>query len=135
MKHVIWDVGASGPGIEAVRAFLREYHALPLAQFQKHGILAPTGDFDYTVRTWVQRFQHQYNYFISKGHKLIETGQVDFETRLVMGVPESLAVDDAKSPPAACKAQLSNLMAWELAAAKEGEKFVGQAYRVPNLPT
>jgi hypothetical protein len=153
MKHVIWNESSNesvlGPGlaqgINAVRAFLREYYARLLAMAVWKGEtldLAAAGPFDANLRSWVRQFQTAFNY--SRGPlvkakkaklpygRLIETGEVDWGTRHVMGIDEKLARDDAIQLPSGVVAAPSSLTAIELKAAPRGERF-GNAYRVGQL--
>ena len=146
MRHVIWDIGSSGPGVNAVRAFLGEYHKMALMK-----AVAPTdihipsyGDFDPNLKDWVGRFQKQFNYLLRTRNPTVtkpyypkkpipESGAVDAGTRQAMRIPESLAPDDAIKLPSGVTATAANLTASELGAARDGERFVGQAYRVADL--
>jgi hypothetical protein len=139
MKHVVWKEGASGPGIDHVRTFLREYNAdaLKLSEQMGHRFgsptfsLPPTGPFDFNLRTWVKRFQEDLNR--KKRRTVPETGEVDWKTRHFMGIDEALADDDAVQPPREiAAATLFALTATELEAAS-GERLTGRAYRVKDL--
>ena len=159
MKHVVWNEQANesvlGPGasegVNAVRAFLCRHYAALLApellamkawKGDASPALAPRGSFDNDLRYWVQHFQESFNR--SRGpvaaqlkaklpnKKLIETGDIDWGTRLVMGINEALATDDAIQLPRGVIATTSALTAIELKAAPRNERF-GNAYRVQNL--
>jgi hypothetical protein len=62
--------------------------------------------------------------------RLIESGEIDWATRRVMGIDEALARDDAIQLPAGVRASKSSLTATELKAAHRDERFVGGTYRV-----
>ncbi|MFL5087799.1 MAG: BPSL0067 family protein [Xanthobacteraceae bacterium] len=153
MKHVIWNESSNesvlGPGlaqgVNAVRGFLREYYAGLLAMAAWKGDatnLPANGPFDADLRFWVKQFQTAFNR--SKGPlvsrkksrlphgNLIDTGEVDWGTRFVMGIDEKLARDDAIQLPSGVVAAPSSLTAIELKAAPRTERF-GNAYRVGQL--
>jgi hypothetical protein len=139
MKHVVWKEGASGPGIDEVRTFLREYNAdaLKLAEQMSHRMgptfsLPASGPFDFNLRMWVRRFQIAANAKLKK-KRLPENGDVDWATRRAMGIDEALADDEAIKLPEGVQAYQLALTASELEAGKRGERFDGRAYRVANL--
>jgi hypothetical protein len=138
VKHVIWKNGASGQGIDDVRTFLREYNSetLKLAEQLSHRSgptlsLPASGPYDFNLRTWVRRFQADYNAKLRK-KALPENGEVDWKTRRVMRIDEAKADDEPIKLPGGFErwAAKSPLIAKELEAAKPGERFTGQAYRV-----
>lgn len=151
MKHVVWKEGATGPGVDAVRAFLREvlHGVLGLGE-GRFGTLEvsmpPTGPFDANLKRWVKDFQTRFNHasgdpLIARlrarlpNNRLAETGEVDYSTRFVMGISERLARDDAILLPDGVRAAQSPLTVAERAAAKPGDWLVGSAYRVAELKT
>lgn len=157
MKHVVWneqsDEKTLGPGlsqgINQARAALLS--AGPVADANRFRNLkgdepldlAPSGGFDAGLRRWVKYFQVYFNR--SRGpaaarakarlpeKKLIETGEIDYYTRLVLGVDESLARDDAIQIPDGIVARQDALTASELKAAPAGTRYMGSAYRVEGL--
>lgn len=148
MRHVVWREGSSGPGVDAVRAFLREYlrDALAMASRKGDGSLTmpATGPFDGNLRRWVKQFQTAFNQPSGNpavarrkaqlaNNRLVESGEVDHGTRFVMGIPEELARDDAILLPRGVSAVRSPLTASELAAAKPGDRFVGWTYRISEV--
>jgi hypothetical protein len=146
MKHVIWQEGSSGPGIDQARGFLCGYFADLLNSAARKGDaigLPATGPFDANLRTWIRQFQAVFNRSTKPAamtlkHKLPhgrlpDGGEIDWRTRLVMGIDEKLAGDDAILLPDAVVAKLSPLTALELKAAPPREHYVGNAYRVENL--
>jgi hypothetical protein len=139
MRHVVWKAGSSGPGIEQVRTFLREYNAelLKLSEqmSHRHGAAAfslpPTGPYDFNLHSWVKKFQAAVN--AGKKKKILpETGEVDWSTRRAMGIDEALADDDAIRLPEVAAVPLA-LTATELEAAGPGQRFTGWAYRVKDV--
>jgi hypothetical protein len=156
MKHVVWNEKSSGPGVadgvNAVRAFLCTYYA-PLfdpellAMKARKGETEPAlparGPFDGDLRYWVKLFQDSFNRSKSPAvtrvkaklpnKKLVETGDIDWGTRIVMGIDEALARDDAILLPVGVGAKVASLTATELKAAHRDERFVGNAYRVEGL--
>ena len=139
MKHVVWKEGASGPGVDAVRTFLREYNAdvLKLAEQLSHRsgptfTLPASGPFDFNLRGWVRRFQMAANAKLKK-KTLPENGDVNWNTRRAMGIDEALAADDAINLPDGVAAAQFALTATEIEAGGPGDRFTGRAYRVANL--
>jgi hypothetical protein len=156
MKHVIWNEISSGPGVadgvNAVRAFLCAYYARLLdpellAMKARKGDMEPAllarGPFDADLRYWVKLFQQSFNRSKAPAvnrvkaklpnKKLVETGDIDWGTRIVMGIDDALARDDAILLPVGVGAKVANLTATELKAAHRDERFVGNAYRVEGL--
>ena len=149
MRHVIWKEGSSGPGVDAVRSFLREFlHGVLDIGESRFGTLEvsmpATGSFDANLRRWVKHFQTKFNHasedpLIARlkarlpGGRLAETGEVDCGTRLVMGISEDLARDGTVLLPDGVTAVRLPLTASERAAAKPGDGFVGSAYRIVEL--
>ena len=144
MKHVIWKEGASGPGIDRVRAFLRGYFGELLAMAARKGdrfTLPPGGPYDPNLRTWVRQFQTIFN--TSNKHaaresrrklgRLPDNGDIDWRTRVVMDIPDALADDPAILLPEGVEATPSPLTGIERKAARPGEVFIGAAYRVANV--
>jgi hypothetical protein len=144
MKHVVWKEGASGPGIDQARAFLRSYFADLLGMAKRHGDaidLPAQGAYDANLRSWVQQFQAIFNKSTSPsvrraraklGGSLPSNGDIDWRTRAVMGIDEALADDPAIHLPDA-QAKQSPLTPLELATARPGERFIGMAYRIDGL--
>jgi hypothetical protein len=146
MKHVIWKEGTSGPGIERARLFLRGYFADLLAMAARKGEainLPAGGPYDANLRTWVRQFQAIFNKSDKRAARasrlkvgrLPDNGDIDWRTRLVMDIPESFADDTAILLPADVEATPSPLTGFERNAARPGEVFIGNAYRVTNLNT
>lgn len=152
MKHVVWTIGERSPGIADARKFLRAYFADMYADRRLMaarkgeagpGEVAATGPFDADLKEWVKRFQVMFNISTKPAvvrvrrtfpnQKLIETGDIDGNTRLVMGIDNALARDDAILLPPEVKATQSFLTASELAAARPGERYTGRPYRVEGL--
>lgn len=156
MKHVVWNEKSSGPGVadgvNAVRAFLRVYYARLLdpelqAMKARKGDTDPAllarGPFDPDLRYWVKLFQESFNRSATPAvtsvkaklpnKKLAAAGDIDWGTRVVMGIDEALARDDAILLPAGIGAKVGGLTATELKAAHRNERFVGNAYRVEGL--
>jgi hypothetical protein len=105
--------------------------------------LLARGPFDADLRYWVKLFQESFNRSTAPGvtrvkaklpnKKLVATGDIDWGTRLVMGIDEALARDDAILLPVGVGAKVTSLTATELKAAHRDERFVGNAYRVEGL--
>jgi hypothetical protein len=105
--------------------------------------LLARGPFDADLRYWVKLFQESFNRSAAPGvtrvkaklpnKKLVATGDIDWGTRLVMGIDEALARDDAILLPVGVGAKVASLTATELKAAHRDERFVGNAYRVEGL--
>jgi hypothetical protein len=144
MKHVIWKEGASGPGIDRARAFLRGYFGELLAMAARKGdriTLPPGGPYDPNLRTWVRQFQTIFN--ASNKHaaresrrklgRLPDNGDIDWRTRVVMDIPDALADDPDILLPEGVEATPSPLTGIERKAARPGEVFIGSAYRVANV--
>ena len=146
MKAIVWTIGANGFGIELVRTFLLEYFADEIAEARKLNdqmshrfgsprlpTLSPSGPYDLNLHHWVKQFQVSFNALNKKKRKLPETGEVDFQTRAIMGIDEEWADDDEIKLPDGVKAVQFALTASELDAAGASGRFTGRAYRVKDL--
>jgi len=105
--------------------------------------LPARGAFDANLRRWVKYFQVIFNQ--SKGpvaaqqksrlptRKRIETGDIDWGTRCVLGIDEQLATDSEIGIPEGVAVRKDGLTPSERQMARRGEQFIGSAYRVDGL--
>lgn len=143
MRHVIWRSGDSGPGVDAVRSAIASHFDKEILKGEL--ILAPKGAIDPVLQQHVAIFQKRFNELLKSKHpavaklrkqtgdKLIETGDVDYPTRVALHIDESLAADPAINLPAGVEAYRVPLTLAEGSAAAPGETFSGQAYRLRGL--
>jgi len=144
MKSVVWDIGSSGPGVDAVRAYVSEYYVL---QFVKSDFDVPSsGPFDAKLKEWVIRFQKGFNYLLNNHRhiitktvrklpvkNIIDSGCVDYWTRSIMNIPEDLAMNGAIELPGSFIAKPMALPALGHFASNGNEAFRGHGYLVKNL--
>jgi hypothetical protein len=140
MKHVVWEEGSRGAGVDRARAVLRAYYRLQL-ETDRMNDLAATGPFDAQLRGWVKRFQFAFNrskHPAAQNFKLPEHGEIDWRTRSALNIDENLAPCDDSCRntvhlPENVVADSTQLTAIEVKARRKGEAFIGSAYRVRNL--